>query len=1107
MTKIARYPNDLLVSNQDRLVGTDANGNPTKNYRVSDLGNFFKNSFSNFDGVMISVLDSRFGVVNDGFSDDWSGLQACADYCSDNNYTMYIPYTGVDYLISRPIVPHRRKGLTVFLDALLWATDPAFDKINLNGCVFAAGCLTHPLQKKIELLDGGAYLHRLPQLRAGSRSISIDSSLYNLLSIGDVVLLRSDLLAVDRTGDAPGTVPSGERFGVYNFSELNKIISKSRSNSGEYIIDFEHAIEEDVYEPRLLRFPEDQYIDTFREDPRHYIGPCQNFHLMCGPRGGVKTSGNQSFIQATCLYDFSLINVNVIDAAGGILCNALNNGDVIKLRGNCRGSSLEIAFASNRVRCVNIFPTVRGRGDRTNPQISITGYSFPLRNKGAGAISSEGIMDYNYDAVWYASDNKMRAMIYNKDDEQWDYFSDALNPLWEGDSPLVLGTPELSGWGSDIYVPEGTEGGITVTKALSENKSTVNIHEGARNISIDDVEIVVSDDYDFIDQDINIVGSGIRVTGTRIYSNKFINVQSGDTLEGDSISIGNAINGGDIPFSINDIEVDGITTTGRPVNAIISVTDCPLFPGQDNTTITLQGNLAGNLSRVYNVSIASVVSGSSTQITFNTSLNVADFVSIGQSLSISGASGSWASINGAYTVLSIDSSTAVTINFDSSLLNAANYVADSARISKPYFNYVLSGSTLAGGAITRAANTTENPEDRYYVYHSQAIDALIVFSVEGYAGKGKGWYLIPAATVTEPVSAGGTLSGVDFGSITDIYDADDSFSFSGFSGGTFAVYLGANCEYVIFGPCRQFVNAGGQALTFIPEVAHRTFRALAFDNVRGKRAALRGVHVRGGVRNFYSNIGFERFIPSDVTSANVPASRYFVDVETVNSEYVSGNSFDNVSSEDATMTGQRETVRDQGFANSFKRVLDNRSKGWQEFNRRYFRTSATGVMRQVLDNTPILGVTWPLINGKVEQNTTATLDSINWAGFTGFRIGYELYVRFTGVTSGRPTLNVKGGAPGSLATLHSTELPNSSDFELNVHIQFLDNLAAPAGTPSGYWISVSHVLRDGTSHEAGADIVDLNATGGTRQIAFEVVCENNEQLDLFAYSVEAKTNT
>ena len=50
------------------------------------------------------------------------------------------------------------------------------------------------------------------------------------------------------------------------------------------------------------------------------------------------------------------------------------------------------------------------------------------------------------------------------------------------------------------------------------------------------------------------------------------------------------------------------------------------------------------------------------------------------------------------------------------------------------------------------------------------------------------------------------------------------------------------------------------------------------------------------------------------------------------------------------------------------------------------------------------------------------------------------------------------------------------------------------------------MLRDGTSHEAGADIVDLNATGGTRQIAFEVVCENNEQLDLFAYSVEAKDN-
>jgi hypothetical protein len=397
-----------------------------------------------------------------------------------------------------------------------------------------------------------------------------------------------------------------------------------------------------------------------------------------------------------------------------------------------------------------------------------------MRNKLAAAIDNNGVIDYSFDAVWYASDNRRAAVIYNKDSQEWDYFTSG-SAMWSADTlPTSLTSPTGSGWGSDRYVPEGTEGGATMTKALSINRSTINIHEGARNIWIDDLEVVVASDYDFLDQDINIVGSGISVSHARIYSNKFIDVQSGDTLEGDSISIGNAINNGDIPFSINDIDLSDVTTTGRPVNGIISVTDCPLFPSQDNTTINLQGNLAGALTKLT-------------------------------------------------------------------------------------YNYLL--SDLAGGTITRAAATTENPEDRYYAYHSQAIDALIVFSIEGYAGKGKGWYLLPAATVSEPVSAGGTLTGVVFGSITDIYDADDSFTFDDFGNLDFAVYLGENCEYVIFGPCRQFANADDESITFIPNVSHSTFRGLSFEKVKGKRAALRGVHVRGGVRNFYSNIGFERFCP------------------------------------------------------------------------------------------------------------------------------------------------------------------------------------------------------------------------------------------------------
>ena len=174
---------------------------------------------------LVSVLDSRFGAKGDGVTDDNVALQACADYCANTGKVMYFPWTGAKYLTSRPIVPHRTKGLEVFLDAEVKNTDPAFDKINLNGVVFWGGCITHPYQSKLEGKDSGAFLHRLTSLRAGQREIQADATLYNALSVGEIVLLRSDLLAVDRTGEAVFTAGS-KRYGVYNFSVLNKVTDK-----------------------------------------------------------------------------------------------------------------------------------------------------------------------------------------------------------------------------------------------------------------------------------------------------------------------------------------------------------------------------------------------------------------------------------------------------------------------------------------------------------------------------------------------------------------------------------------------------------------------------------------------------------------------------------------------------------------------------------------------------------------------------------------------------------------------------------------------------------------------------------------------------------------
>jgi len=255
----------------------------------------------------------------------------------------------------------------------------------------------------------------------------------------------------------------------------------------------------------------------------------------------------------------------------------------------------------------------------------------------------------------------------------------------------------------------------------------------------------------------------------------------------------------------------------------------------------------------------------------------------------------------------------------------------------------------------------------------------------------------------------------------------------------------------------------GQGITFLPNNPHRTFRGLSFEKVKGKRAALRGVHIRGGVRNFYSDISMERFVPSDVTSANVPSTRFFVDVETVNSRYVSGNFIERISTEDDTMILDRETVRDQGYSNEIKGVMDNRSKLWRELNRRYFRTSISDgiTMRNVLDNSPSFSVTWPLLQGQITGGSTVIFDALNWAGQQGFRTGYSLLIKFFGVASGNPTLNVKGGNPSGLTTIHSIGL--SGDFELDITVQFLDAL----GATNGSWVSVSHVFKKRRSARGG----------------------------------------
>jgi hypothetical protein len=44
MARIKLYPNDTVITGGDRLVGTDINGNATKNYQIEEIAKYFAKS-------------------------------------------------------------------------------------------------------------------------------------------------------------------------------------------------------------------------------------------------------------------------------------------------------------------------------------------------------------------------------------------------------------------------------------------------------------------------------------------------------------------------------------------------------------------------------------------------------------------------------------------------------------------------------------------------------------------------------------------------------------------------------------------------------------------------------------------------------------------------------------------------------------------------------------------------------------------------------------------------------------------------------------------------------------------------------------------------------
>jgi len=1123
----------MLIDVSDQSVNFDLEVFINVNTSSDNSG---ENNTSSAFSTDVSLLESRFGFINNPSADNYVALQACADYCIANNKRMVVPYLGYTIYISKPIAPDRKKGINIFLDNPVININPAIGMSTVFGCVFWAGHITHPMQSQIEGLNNGQYLHRIASgITIGDKEVVVDATLYNAVEAGEIVLVRSDLLCVDRTGEAIPTA-GDRRYGVYDYSVLNKIVEKKLSRTDEYILVFEHPFEETVYEPRIVRFPvgdDTIYIDSNLDDPRLYVGPCENFILKMSDRGSVGTSGNQGFIQATCLYNFEFENITVSNAVGAFICNSLCYGTINTLKGNIKGPVLAIAFNSTNVECKNIQPTVNGPADSANQLVKLTivdntniiptTTALSLFNQLQGAIDNFGQLDYDYDAVWYATNNRKNAILYNKNTNSWIFYQ-SISEMWSVNTkPVFLNNVNIvtSGWGNSYYIPQGSitvgDFDYNIEQISKENRSTINIHEGARNIYIDGVNISTAKSYDYGDTDVNLVGKGLTITNVNIYSNRFVDLNNGESIDSDSLVIGNSMNEGDIPFNVKNINVTNINTTGKPVNSVVEVTECPLYPSKDTISIRLEGSFAGNFDRDYILNINSVSAGTTTILNFGSiNLDLRDFIFKDQYIVISqiNSSNEWVVLNTHLKVVNVTINT-ITVNYDSTGLNAANYVANSGIIYKNYFNYLLQGNNPQDGNIIRSLNSTENFEDRYYLYYSSFRNAVFVFSINGYAGKGKGWYMLPTnQTPVEPLLVNNNLIGVDFSNITTVYDENDSFSFSTFSSGTYGVYLGHDVERVIFGPCKKFTNVSGETLTFIPEKPYSTFTGISFDNIKSYRASLRGVYTKGGVRNSFRNINFERFVPINIFSENIPSSRFLVDVETVNVEYVKNNIFDNIITDDTTYA-IIEPIRNQGVFNSFTNIFDQRTLDWKKLNRRYFRQSSsadTSLLRSAFDFSPPSGVLINPKTGRIKENTTFTFDSLLFDG-SSFRTGYELYIRFSGKTQSTPIIDTKAitaFSGTSLVSILESTLPQDNDFELNIHIQVLDTLSEPDGTPAvGRWFSISNTIKSANLpavYYENTKIIQLNTTGGVKRFQFDVICGNGEQVDLFAYIVEAKSN-
>lgn len=109
MARISTYTEDVVLTGNDKIIGTDANGNTTKNFTLSAIAEFIRTSLGGLTYTFSQIIPSSTWTIEHNLERhpsvtvvDSSGNMVMGEIFYDNNnnitLTFAAPFAGKAYL-------------------------------------------------------------------------------------------------------------------------------------------------------------------------------------------------------------------------------------------------------------------------------------------------------------------------------------------------------------------------------------------------------------------------------------------------------------------------------------------------------------------------------------------------------------------------------------------------------------------------------------------------------------------------------------------------------------------------------------------------------------------------------------------------------------------------------------------------------------------------------------------------------------------------------------------------------------------------------------------------------------------------------------------------